>query len=163
MLSHFSHVQLFVTLWTIARQAPLSMKILQSGILEWVAMPSSRVSSLLRDWTQVSYVSCIGRQVLYHWHHLGSPRQLLRLVFITNYDDGEGIRGSSKYLHFICPYIYAEYFANKGLSSQGYGFSSGHVWMWELDCEESWVTKNWCFWTVVLEKTLESHLDCREI
>ena len=55
------------------------------------------------------------------------------------------------------------YFANKGPSSQGYGFSSGHVWMWELDCEESWVLKNWCFWTVVLEKTLESPLDCKEI
>ena len=47
------------------------------------------------------------------------------------------------------------YFANKGPSSQGYGFSSGHVWMWELDCEESWALKNWCFWTVVLEKALE--------
>ena len=55
------------------------------------------------------------------------------------------------------------YFANKGPSSQGYGFSCGHVWMWELDCEESWVLKNWCFWTVVLEKTLESSLDCKEI
>ena len=55
------------------------------------------------------------------------------------------------------------YCANKGLSSQGYGFSSGHVWMWELDCEESWVLKNWCFWTMVLEKTLESPLDCKEI
>ena len=55
------------------------------------------------------------------------------------------------------------YFANKVPSSQGYGFSSGHVWMWELDCEESWVPKNWCFWTVVLEKTLESPLDCKEI
>ena len=55
------------------------------------------------------------------------------------------------------------YFANKGPSSQGYGFSSGHVWMWELDCEESWALKNWCFWTVVLEKTLESPLDCKEI
>ena len=55
------------------------------------------------------------------------------------------------------------YFANKGPSSQGYGFSSGHVWMWELDCEESWAPKNWCFWTVVLEKTLESPLDCKEI
>ena len=43
------------------------------------------------------------------------------------------------------------------------GFSSGHVWMWELDCEESWAPKNWCFWTVVLEKTLESPLDCKEI
>ena len=51
----------------------------------------------------------------------------------------------------------------KGLSSQGYGFSSGHVWMWELDCEETWAPKNWCFWTVVLEKTLESPLDCKEI
>ena len=55
------------------------------------------------------------------------------------------------------------YFANKGPSSQGYGFSSGHVWMWELDCEESWAPENWCFWTVVLEKTLESPLDCKEI
>ena len=55
------------------------------------------------------------------------------------------------------------YFANKGLSSQGYGFSCGHVWMLELDCEESWAPKNWCFWTVVLEKTLESPLDCKEI
>ena len=55
------------------------------------------------------------------------------------------------------------YFANTGLSSQGYGFSSSHVWMWELDYKESWVQKNWCFWTVVLEKTLESPLDCKEI
>ena len=55
------------------------------------------------------------------------------------------------------------YFANEGPSSQGYGFSSGHVWMWKLDCEESWAPKNWCFWTVVLEKTLESPLDCMEI
>ena len=46
---------------------------------------------------------------------------------------------------------------------QGYGFSSGHIWMWELDYKESWVPKNWCFWTVVLEKTLESPLDCKEI
>ena len=55
------------------------------------------------------------------------------------------------------------YFANKNPSSQGYGFSCGHVWMWNLDCEESWVPKNWCFWTVLLEKTLESPLDCKEI
>ena len=54
-------------------------------------------------------------------------------------------------------------FANKGLSSQGYGFSSSHVWMWELDYKESWALKNWCFWTVVLEQTLESPLDCMEI
>ena len=55
------------------------------------------------------------------------------------------------------------YFANKVPSSQGYVFSSGHVWMWELDYKESWVPNNWCFWTVVLEKTLESPLNCKEI
>ena len=54
------------------------------------------------------------------------------------------------------------YFADKGPSSQGYGFSSDHVGMWELDHKEGWALKNWCFWTVVLEKTLESPLDCKE-
>ena len=54
-------------------------------------------------------------------------------------------------------------FANKGLSSQSYGFFSSHIWMWGLDHKEGWVLKNWCFWTVVLEKTLESPLDCKEI
>ena len=53
------------------------------------------------------------------------------------------------------------YIANKGPSSQSYGFSSSHAWMWELDSKESWAPKNWCFWTVVLEKTLESLLDCK--
>ena len=55
------------------------------------------------------------------------------------------------------------HFANKAPSSQSYGFSSSHVWMWELDRKEGWVPKNWCFQTVVLEKTLESPLDCKEI
>ena len=55
------------------------------------------------------------------------------------------------------------YFANKDLSSQSYGFSSGHVWMGELDYKESWAPKNQCFWTVVLEKTLESPVACKEI
>ena len=55
------------------------------------------------------------------------------------------------------------YFANKSLSSQSYGFSSSHIWMWELDYKESWALKHWCFWTVVLEKTLESLLDWKEI
>ena len=55
------------------------------------------------------------------------------------------------------------YFANQGPSSQSYSFSSSHVWMWELDYKESWAPKNWWFWTVVLEKTLESPLDCKEM
>ena len=55
------------------------------------------------------------------------------------------------------------HFANKSLSSQSYGFSSIHIWMWELAHKEGWVPKSWCFWTVVLEKTLKSPLDCKEI
>ena len=55
------------------------------------------------------------------------------------------------------------HFADKGLNTQSYGFSSSHVWMWELDHKEVWVPKNWCFWTVVLEKTLESPLACKEM
>ena len=55
------------------------------------------------------------------------------------------------------------FFTDKGPSSQSYGFSNSHVWMWELDCKESWALKNWCFWTVEMEKTLESPLDSKEI
>ena len=68
-----------------------------------------------------------------------------------------------KYLELNCLQVMPPYFANKGLSGQSYGFPSGHVWMWELDYKESWALKNWCFWTVVLEKTLESPMDCKEI
>ena len=56
-----------------------------------------------------------------------------------------------------------QYFANKRLSNQSYGFTICHVWMWVLDYKESWALKNWWFWTMVLEKTLECHLDCQEI
>ena len=66
VLSHFSHVQLFVTLWTAACQVPLSMGILQARILEWVTMPSCRKSSRAKAQTHVSYSSCTGRQILYH-------------------------------------------------------------------------------------------------
>ena len=55
------------------------------------------------------------------------------------------------------------HFTNKGSDSQSYGFSSSHVWMWELVCKEGWTLKNWCLWTVVLEKTLDSPLDSKEI
>ena len=55
------------------------------------------------------------------------------------------------------------FFVNKGLPSQSYGFSRSHIWMWELDYKENWTPKNWYFWTVVLEKTLESPLDSKEI
>ena len=58
---------------------------------------------------------------------------------------------------------YRHYFANKSSSSQNYSFSNSHILMWKLDYKESWAPKNWCFWTVVLEKTLESPFDCSEI
>ena len=72
------------------------------------------------------------------------------------------------YMYILCQNAFSHSwqqrtFANKGPSSQSYGFSSSHVWMWELDYKESWAPKNWCFWTVVLEKTLGSPLDCKEI
>ena len=78
--------------------------------------------------------------------------KLRRLLLRTSYDQPR--QHIKKQRH---------YFTNKGLSSQSYGFSSSHVWMWELDYKESWAMKNWCFWTVVLEKTLESLLDCKNI
>ena len=68
---------------------------------------------------------------------------------------------SSKILSCVSFEREPQYFPNKGPSSQGYDFSSSHVWMWELDGEESWAQKNWCFWNVVLEKTLKSPLDCK--
>ena len=71
--SQFSCVQLLATPWTVGHQAPLSMEILQARTLEWVAMPSSRGSSRPRDRIHISHVSCVGRQVLYHSYHLGSP------------------------------------------------------------------------------------------
>ena len=71
LLSRFSHVRLFETVWTVAHQAPLSMGILQASILEWVAVPSSRGSSQFRDQTFISYVSCIGRWVFHPYCHPG--------------------------------------------------------------------------------------------
>ena len=81
------------------------------------------------------------------WSHEIKRRWLLRRKAMTNLDSILKSR---------------DYFANKCPCNQGYGFSSSHVWMWELDYKESWTPKN-CFWPVVLEKTLESPLDCKEI
>ena len=84
----------------------------------------------------------------------GAPKSLQIVIAATKLKDTYSLKGKydqprqhiKKQRHYL---------ANKGLSSQGYDFSSSHVWMWELDFKESWVRKNWCFWTVVLEKTLE--------
>ena len=111
--------------------------ILQARILSGLPFPSPGRSSRLRNQTQVS---CITGRLFTDWamrEAHDQPRHHIK-----------------KQRH---------YFAYKGPSSHSYGFSSSHVWMWELDHKESWVLKNWCFWTVVLEKTLESPLDCKEI
>ena len=74
LLSHsVMSKMLFATSWSVAHQAPLSMRILQARILEWVAIPSSRGSSLPRDWTRISWVCCTGRRILYLLSHWGSP------------------------------------------------------------------------------------------
>ena len=87
-----------------------------------------------------------------NWVHMASPHGLLLC---------HNLRLVSWLAHYTPIRIFC--LVNKGPSSQGYGFSCGHVWMWELDYKESWALKNWLFWTVVLEKTLESPLDCKEI
>ena len=91
--------------------------------------------------------------------------KLTGLIFLTKFFFS--FKNSNCYCKKVKPRQHVKkqrhYFVNKGPSSQGYSFSSGHVWMWELDCEESSALKNWCFWTVVLEKTLESPLDYKEI
>ena len=73
------------------------------------------------------------------------------------------LRRENKLLPYAFRKCERHYFANKGPSSQGYVFPSSHVWMRELYYKENWAPKNWCFWTVVSEKTLESPLDCKEI
>ena len=78
---------------------------------------------------------------------------MLLNILIKDKRKHSDVKKQKHYKVFIC----------YNLLSQGYGLSRGHVWMWELDCEQSWALKNWCFWTVVLEKTLESPLDCKEI
>ena len=112
-------------------------RILEARIPEWVVISFSRGSSQPRNQTQDL---CIAGRFFINWAVKENP--------MTRYI------GYEKHRH--C-------FADKGPSSQSYGFSSRHVWMWELGQKESWVPKNWCFLTVILEKTLESPLDCKEI
>ena len=97
---------------------------------------------------------------LYLW---GAPKSFQMVIAALKLKDTYSLEG--KLLPALIVYWKEKkyYFTNKGPSIQGNGFSSGHVWMWELDCEESWVLKNWWFCTVVLEKTLEGPLDCKEI
>ena len=129
--------------------------ILQARILEWVAMPSYRGSSPPRNRTQVSCLSCITGRYFTYWATWEAP--VNDYVDLINYPWNKSYDQPTQHIK-----KQKHYFANKGPSSQGYGFYSSHIWMWELDSKESWAPKNWCLWTVVLEKTLESPLDCKE-
>ena len=111
--------------------------ILQARILEWVVVSFSKCSSWRRDRTQVS---CTAVRFFTVWATREAHDQTRQCI--------------KKQRH---------YFANKGPYSKSYGFSITQVWMWDLDHKKGWMPKNWCFWTVVLEKTLESPLDCKEI
>ena len=93
----------------------------------------------------------------------GAPKSLQMVTAVMKLKDACSLEESSDQPSRQHIKKQGHYFADKGPSSQSYGFSSGCVWMWELDYKESWVLKNLCFWTVVLEKTLESPLDCKEI
>ena len=92
---------------------------------------------------------------------LGAPKSLQMVTAAMKLKDAPWKKSYEKLRQHIKKQRY--HFTNKGLYSQSYGFSSSHVWMWELDHKEGWALKNWCFWTVVLEKTLESPLYCKEI
>ena len=98
-------------------------------------------------------------------HFWGAPKSLQMVTAAMKLKDTCSLE--EKYREYIKHREYIKkqrhYFANKGRSSQVYGFFRSHVWMWELDYEESWAPRNWCFWTVVLEKTLDSPLDCKKI
>ena len=96
-------------------------------------------------------------ETLYFW----APKSLQMVTAAMKLKDAPWKKSYDQPRHHIKKQRH--YFANKGPSSQGYGFSCGHVWMWELDYKESWALKNWCFWTVVLEKTFESPLDRKGI
>ena len=116
--------------------------ILQARILEWVDFPFSRGSFQPRNQTRVS---CTAGRFFTNWaireaHAINSSYDsYILLYFVICIHLSYGFNSK---LHIKKQ---RHYFANKGPSSQGYGFSSGPVWMWELDCEESWATKNWCF------------------
>ena len=112
-------------------------------------MASGPITSWQIDGETVTDVSFLGSKITADgdWSHEIKRCLLLGRKAMTNLDS----------------ILKSRNIADKGPSSQSYGFSSSHVWIWELDHKESWVQKNWCFWPVVLEKTLESPLDCKEI
>ena len=146
--------------WSVSHQALSVHVIFQARILEWVAISYSRVASQPRDQIPVSWVSCINRWIFTTtttWN-LTIVRDVLRMDYMPGFVLGTmNSPMKKKMTPELLPLLGDRQY------SQTYGFSSSHVWIWDLDFKESWVLKNWCFWTMVLEKTLESPLDHKEI
>ena len=143
-----SRVQLFATPWIAAPHTSLSITNSWSS-LKLMSIESVMPSSYLIICRPFS--SC-----LQSFPEAGSfPMS----QFFTSDGQSIGVSALASVLPMNIQENFKHYFANKDLSSQGYDFSSSHVWMWELDCKESWALKNGCFLTVVLKKTLESPLD----
>ena len=122
-----------------------------------------------RDWEQEE--KGMTEDEMAGWHHWLNGHEFEQALGVGDGQGGLvccspwGCKESDTTERLLLTFTYIQYLAtsNKGPSSQGYGFSSGHVWMWQLDYEESWALKSWCFWSVISEKTLESPLDCKEI
>ena len=98
-----------------------------------------------------------------HSHEVGLWRRAVWVQSLLLSDYQDECRNICRFCRALSFAIQQKWYVDKGPSSQSYGFSSSCAWMWELDHKESWALKNGCFWTVVLEKTLESPLDCKEI
>ena len=129
-------------------------RLQKSEMINFCCLSHPDYDILLQTYTVLSLLQT--QELWRKWEAISADFQRASLIsyFFMGWSAGQPRQHIKKQRH---------YFANKGPSSQGYGFSSSHVWMWELDCKESWAPKNWCFWTVVLEKTLESPSDCKEI
>ena len=153
-----SRVWLYVTPGTVACQAPLSMGFSRQKY--WSGLPCHPPGDLPDQ----------GFNLHLRWGNSGNCDKLCFLGlqnhcrwWLSHEIKRHLLLGRRVMINLDSILKSRHYFANKGLSSQSYGFSSSHEWMWELDHKERWVPKNWCFWIVVLEKTLESPLDCKEI
>ena len=150
-----SRVWLFATPWTVACQAPPSMGFSRQEY--WSGLPFLPPGDLpdpgIALWSSTLQADALpteppGKQDIIN----SKGKWELLAPWKKNHDQPrQHIKKQRRY------------FGDKGPSSQSYAFFSGHVWMWELDYKKSWVLKNWCFWTVVLEKILKSPLNCKEI
>ena len=153
-----SHVQRFVTPWTAAYQAPPSMRFSTQEYWSGSPVSSPKDHGIRSHYFRANRWGKKGNSdSFYFWglqNHCGGDcsHEIKRHLLL----------GSKAMTNLDSILKSRHHFAIKVPSSQSYGFSSTHVWMWELDHQEGWLPKNWCYWTVVLEKTLETPLDSRD-